>query len=111
MTEEIAKQRMNKTRFFKSSTVPTDLLSSKPETNEVEVQGRRTLYGTLPFFSAFGMQARETGFRRVIKTASCNTLQALPRQDEEVFKKLFLIIILFMIVNINYDITETKNLI
>lgn len=40
--------------------------------NEIESTGRRALYGTLPFFSTFGMSSREMTLRDVISKASSN---------------------------------------
>jgi hypothetical protein len=39
-----------------------------------EQYGRRTLYGSLPFMAAFGMQKKETTLKKVISSVSMNTL-------------------------------------
>lgn len=39
-----------------------------------EQYGRRTLYGSLPFMAAFGMQKKETTLKKVISAVSMNTL-------------------------------------
>ena len=44
---------------------------------EIESTGRRALYGTLPFFSTFGMSSRELGLRDVISKASSDALSAI----------------------------------
>jgi hypothetical protein len=46
---------------------------TKPsEIDDIESSGRRALYGTLPFFSTFGMSSREMTLRDVISKASFN---------------------------------------
>jgi hypothetical protein len=42
------------------------------EFTDIEGAGRRALYGTLPFFSTFGMSSREMTLRDVISKASTN---------------------------------------
>ena len=53
--------------------------------DDIEKQGRRTLYGTLPFVAAFGMQKKETAMKRVISAVSLTTLMASELQVSHFF--------------------------
>lgn len=65
-------------RIFRSSSEP------KLDAVAVEAQGRRALYGMLPFVAAFGMQHRENKLRRVISSASTTALEHLELNGTEV---------------------------
>jgi hypothetical protein len=62
--------------------------SKKPSTEEEtwEKYGRRTLYGSLPFMAAFGMQKKESTMKKVISAVSMNTLAKL-HLDKELMKE------------------------
>ncbi len=44
--------------------------------DDLEKQGRHTLYGTLPFVAAFGMQNKERSMKKVISAVSLQSLLA-----------------------------------
>lgn len=53
-----------------------------------EQYGRRTLYGSLPFMAAFGMQKKETTLKKVISAVSINTLaKTLEGETEQVISE------------------------
>jgi hypothetical protein len=62
--------------------------AKKPSTEEEtwERFGRRTLYGSLPFMAAFGMQKKENTMKKVISAVSMNTLAQL-HLDKELMKE------------------------
>ncbi len=49
--------------------------------DDIEKQGRRTLYGTLPFVAAFGMQKKETNMKKVISAVSLHSLLLMSNQE------------------------------
>ena len=111
MTEEIAKQRIVSTKLQKAierSVSVKDLRRSQKDSDfdrgddiesyseadlalaaEIENQGRRALYGSLPFFSAFGMEGRERSVKKLLKAASCSALHNLVSSENEVLITLF----------------------
>ena len=88
MTEELAKQKQTSAQLSRSVTIAGDTaglpLDLEHSAQLVANQGRRALYGTLPFMSAFGMQGHENSVRKVLTTASCNALDALTPRDTQV---------------------------
>eukprot|EP01031_Cornospumella_fuschlensis_P024742 gene24742-29898_t len=50
---------------------------------KIEQQERRTLYGSLPFVAAFGMQKRETTLKKVISSASMHALAKTQMEEEK----------------------------
>lgn len=50
---------------------------------KIEQQERRTLYGSLPFVAAFGMQKRETTLKKVISNASMHALAKMQMEEEK----------------------------
>jgi hypothetical protein len=66
-----------------------DLERAKKPSSEEETWerfGRRTLYGSLPFMAAFGMQKKENTMKKVISAVSMNTLAQL-HLDKELMKE------------------------
>eukprot|EP01040_Poterioochromonas_malhamensis_P012332 gene12332-13484_t len=59
---------------------------AKSEEETWEKFGRRTLYGSLPFMAAFGMQKKESAMKKVISAVSINTLAKL-HLDKELMKE------------------------
>lgn len=51
--------------------------------NSQEQAERRTLYGSLPFVAAFGMQKRESTMKKVISSASMHTLAKMISDEEK----------------------------
>ncbi len=60
---------------------------AKSEEETWEKFGRRTLYGSLPFMAAFGMQKKESAMKKVISAVSINTLAKL-HLDKELMKEV-----------------------
>ncbi len=54
----------------------------EPQDLTWEKYGRRTLYGSLPFMAAFGMQKKETTLKKVISAVSMNTLAKMHIDEE-----------------------------
>jgi hypothetical protein len=61
-----------------------DLEKSHPTSEEEswEKFGRRTLYGSLPFMAAFGMQKKENAMKKVISAVSMSALAKLHLDKE-----------------------------
>eukprot|EP01039_Chlorochromonas_danica_P003125 gene3125-3422_t len=68
LTEELKEQR---------------LAQDAIDRHALEQQERRTLYGSLPFVAAFGMQKRETTMKKVISSASMHTLAKMIQEEEK----------------------------
>ena len=83
----MAKQKQNTDRFKRSISFG----GSEREKRELSIQmkmieneNRHTLYGTLPFVAAFGMQHREHTIRREISKCSTEMLDQLDQVQAEV---------------------------
>lgn len=92
LTEELAKQELTTRKLSRTRSESMGGLADKAEkitfspredteVRQLETQGRRTLYGTLPFVAAFGMQNRENTIRRVVSSVSCKALNELHKDD------------------------------
>lgn len=57
------RNRSNRSGVTRSSSI-----SSLNTSSSIDSAGRRALYGSLPFFAAFGMQQRESQLRRVLSS-------------------------------------------
>jgi hypothetical protein len=63
--------------------------------DDIEKQGRRTLYGTLPFVAAFGMQKKETNMKKVISAVSLHSLLLMSNQESPTEQVIYIILFLF----------------
>ena len=71
---------LNETAGFDDKNKNKDFSSA----GAIESQGRRALYGSLPFVAAFGMQRQESKISRVLSSVSTNTLESLALQESTV---------------------------
>lgn len=63
-------------------TLRKEIEKSDPDAAAWEKYGRKTLYGSLPFMAAFGMQKKETQMKKVISAVSMNTLAKLHLESQ-----------------------------
>ena len=83
----MAKQKENTARLKRSISCggsEQEKLELSIQTKMIENENRRTLYGTLPFVAAFGMQHRENSIRRVISNCSTEMLDQMDQAQAEV---------------------------
>jgi len=64
-------------------TLRKEIEKSDADVSQWEKYGRKTLYGSLPFMAAFGMQKKESAMKKVISAVSINTLAKLHLEDQD----------------------------
>jgi hypothetical protein len=80
VAEEINRQRQTTAQLSRSASIGIDMTPSS--LNPIRDGQRRALYGSLPFFSAFGMTQRENEIRNVLSSVSRKSLQNLAQASE-----------------------------
>lgn len=88
LTEELVRQRTQVASVKKSASYGEGLMPNrvldKKEIEDMAVQSRKALYGTLPFVAAFGMQQMESKIKRVLSSnMSTLSLESLTKKESE----------------------------
>lgn len=88
LTRQQYEQRQ-RSRSGSDSSLPHTTDARMDLNDDIEKQSRRTLYGTLPFMSAFGMHAKEAKLKKIISSVSMQSLLAAEAQVYLNHKKVF----------------------